>query len=63
MFDTEQSTRTSFSVVAVQELSVELKRLLKVQFKEFIHHIEDHEELKNTRKNSTVLSLYSHEAA
>lgn len=31
-------------VYAVSQLTGDIKRMLTVQFKEFIHHIEDHEE-------------------
>jgi len=41
-FSTEQNVE---QVCGMLQLNNDLRRMLSVQFKEFIHHIEDHEEL------------------
>ncbi|HEY9785604.1 MAG TPA: hypothetical protein V6D17_09405 [Candidatus Obscuribacterales bacterium] len=42
------------SYVALDQLSYDMRRMLKIQFKEFIHHIEDTEFdlIKSSHENS-----------
>ncbi|HIA50649.1 MAG TPA: hypothetical protein EYN91_00940 [Candidatus Melainabacteria bacterium] len=56
---------TAYSIV---QLDNDLKRMLTVQFKEFIHHIEDHEGVTSvdfTRPRRTVawISMYDRKIA
>lgn len=52
----------------VAQLDNDLKRVLTVQFKEFIHHIEDNEcvarvDFSGTRPSSSWISLYDRKIA
>lgn len=39
----DYSTEAGFNCVNLPDLEKDMKRMLKVQFKEFVHLIEDHE--------------------
>lgn len=61
----QNMNETSYSVV---QLNSDLKRMLSVQFKEFIHHIEDHERVASidfTRPRRTIawISMYDRKIA
>jgi len=61
-------TENNESVCCVAQLDNDLKRVLTVQFKEFIHHIEDHEcvasvDFSVTRLRSSLISVYDRKIA
>lgn len=56
------------SARSVAQLDRDLKRVLTVQFKEFIHHIEDHESVESIdfsspRRSASWISMYDRKIA
>lgn len=61
-------TEDNESAHCVAQLDKDLKRVLTVQFKEFIHHIEDHEcvssvDFSGTRLRAAWISMYDRKIA
>ena len=59
---------TNESAYSVTQLDGDLRRMLTVQFKEFIHHIEDHErvasvDFRRPLRTVTWISMYDRKIA
>lgn len=53
----ETNNRQGPTQVTLDELDHDFQRVLKVQFKEFIHHIEDCEDMTRSIEEGNVSSL------
>jgi hypothetical protein len=56
-FSHQPDYNAQFSAVDLSELSPDMRRMLTVQFKEFIHHIEDTQADNELEHNPRVINF------